>query len=252
MDKEYQRIEAYLAAELSEEEAKAFEQELATNPTLKAALEEHTAAHLAAETLAYQHLKKNHQFQNTASRQPRQTARIFSLWKVAAGIIILLGIGLSFWADYAYDKNRLLLNYKEYALSSGQRSVDNRISDDRMTSMQNYMAGAYEDVIARLAPKMSSGPQPDRQEVYLLIYSYIQSGAYDEARQLTDFHLDTGNLADQYNKDWIQLLIALGSDDLDSFHQRLVIILKNPDHPYHADAKTLEQKVGSPIYRWFN
>jgi hypothetical protein len=171
---------------------------------------------------------------------------------VAAGIVILLGFGLSFWADYTYDKQRILSHYKEYALSSGQRSGDNSIAEDRLTSMQNYMTGAYEDVIARLEPKMASDQQPDRQEVYLLIYSYIQSGAFDEARQLAESQLDTGNLADQYNRDWIELLIALGSVDLASFHQKLDIILKDPDHPYHEDAQSLEKKVESPIFRWFN
>ena len=253
MSENYQLIEQYLDNELSDDKKADFEHQLSLNQSLQAELKAHQTARKLTAILAYEHLKNNHVFKNTdfISRQSKIVNLKMSWLLVAASFVLTLGTILWVWIPNQYDRSQIISEYAYLGMSSGTRSTSTLTEAAYFQILEAYKMGDYSLALERLR-ELELDMDSNRDLLYLKIYSYIQLGLYQEAESIATKNIDYNKKADQYNFDWISVLIALGNSDDDRLVQILDRILSDNDHPYYTDALDLHSKVNSSLFKLRN
>lgn len=152
----FEKIEAYLAHTLSQEDTIAFEQEIAANIELQEEVEKHRIMHTTLadqDTLAFKekliHISAKIKQEETANTT--LTNRL-PLFKIAASIVVLLGVGSLFWYTiYTKNQTRDLdlysAYYKPYPAEDIIRGNANKETEK---VVKHYISGSYDSVVYAL------------------------------------------------------------------------------------------------------
>jgi hypothetical protein len=253
MSENYHLIEQYLDNALPDDKKADFELQLSVDQSLQSELKVHQTARKIAGIMAYNHLKNNHIFESVDNNT--RHSKIINLkmsWLlVAASFALILGALLWIWLPKQYDRSQIIGQYAYLGMSSGTRSTNTLTEASYVQILEAYQIGDYSQALERLG-ELELDLRAHRDLLYLKIYSYIQLRAYQEAELTSRENLDFNKIADQYNFDWISVLIALGNGEDDRLGQLLDTIIADKNHPYHPEALDLQSKINSKLFKLWN
>lgn len=153
----FEKIEAYLSNSLSTEDSIAFEQELTANTELQQEVEKHRIMHTILadqDTLAF----KEKLISISAKIKQEETANTalltnrFSLFKIAASIVVLSGVGVLLW-HIVYTKNQtrdLDLYSAYYEPYPVEDIIRGKVNKDAEKVVKHYNNGSYDSVVYTL------------------------------------------------------------------------------------------------------
>ena len=152
----FEKIEAYLAHTLSQEDTIAFEQEIAANIELQEEVEKHRIMHTTLadqDTLAFKEklIRISDQIKQEEKTNPTLTNR-FSLFKIAASIVVLLGAGSLLWYTiYTKNQTRDLDLYSAYYKPyPAEDIIRGKASKETEEVVKQYINGSYDSVVHTL------------------------------------------------------------------------------------------------------
>ncbi|MDY8138477.1 hypothetical protein [Aquimarina sp. 2201CG5-10] len=161
----FEKIEGYLAKTLSQEERAAFEKELSINPELENEVEKHRILH---QTLSDQDTLDFKEKLIKISKEIKEEEQIkstnksfFSYWKIAASIIVLLGIGAILWSTIEPGDKMTDLYLSYYVAYPVEDATRGGTKDDLDAIMTDYVKKNYDKVINALetSPLLSDKEQ---------------------------------------------------------------------------------------------
>ena len=109
----YLLIDEYLLGQLKEEELQQFEEALSSDKDLQAELENRRAAHEVLEAHVRSELSNRISKIHKGMRRSKVRRMNWSTWKVAAGLILLLGVSLIIYSSIYLDNEALYNGYYE-------------------------------------------------------------------------------------------------------------------------------------------
>ncbi len=148
----FETIERYLADSLSKDEVTQFEARMANDPELQQEVAMHKALHQTLsdqDTLDFKE-KLGRIRKEMKSEEPKVKKLIFSSpLRIAAAIIVLLGVGVLFWNPAPNDKIQDLYaeHYTPFPIEDITRGNTNTTLQK---IMKNYRNGQYDSVVAVL------------------------------------------------------------------------------------------------------
>ena len=149
----FEKIEGYLANTLSQEDVLTFEKELSTNPELQQEVEKHKALHdilSDQDTLDFKEKLVRISRDIDTEKTSTSTGIFSSYWKVAATIIVLLGIGSFMW----YSSTTRNKTQDLYGAYYEPFPVEDMVRGDSITGVQHimkyYTSGSYDSVVVAL------------------------------------------------------------------------------------------------------
>ncbi|AXT52322.1 hypothetical protein D1818_16285 [Aquimarina sp. BL5] len=176
----FEKIEGYLAQTLSEEEVLAFEKEIAEDSELERELEKQRELHRVLsdrDTLNFK--EKLQKISAEVKKEQLKSNTYFSYWKIAASIIIILGVGTLLWNNLNKTDSFSELYasyYRPYPAEDVTRGDTANEWDD---IVKNYSKGNYDTVISKLEKTISISAS-EQFRLYLG-NSYLNSGKEQEA-----------------------------------------------------------------------
>ncbi|WP_298548627.1 hypothetical protein [uncultured Aquimarina sp.] len=176
----FEKIEGYLTQTLSKEEVLAFEKEMAEDSELKRELEKQRELHKVLsdkDTLDFK--EKLQKISAEIKKEQSRSNTYFSYWKIAASIIIILGVGTLLWNNLNKTNNFSDLYasyYKPYPVEDVTRGDT---TNEWEEIVKNYSEGNYDSVISKLE-KTNSFITSERIRLYLG-NSYLNTGKEREA-----------------------------------------------------------------------
>lgn len=199
----FDKIEAYLGKSLSKEEQKAFEDEMAKNVALQLEVEKHKSLHnvlIDKDTLAFK--EKLTVISKKIKEENTPISFFTTTWKIAATIVVILGIGSLFWYSSSSQNQTKDLYAKYYEpfpaedITRGENTYD-------LGVIKNYSAKAYNKVIIELENKSDL---KDNYRVYLG-NSYMNTG--QEQKAIIQFSKIEKNSSYYENSRWYLSLTYL-------------------------------------------
>lgn len=249
----YERVDAYFNNLLTIEESIEFEKDLQQDKELISEYEAYTAAQNVLKILAYDHLKEKLQ----KSEGPELKSRIFKMnfgkfIGVAASISLLVGFTFLLMHIQKYSSEAIFNAHQEIPVASGIRSDDD--NNARYTqALGAYQASNYQLTIDILQQGNLDIPIIlSREELYLLAYAYLQLDDYESTTSILSKINESGKLADEYNTEWIQLLINIKSGQHEISQKLAKEISTNPENPYQDDAEEILKMLNSVWYKLKN
>jgi len=190
----FEKIEGYLAEELSNDEVIAFEKEMAMDTELKEEVDKHRDLHRVlqdTDTLRFREkLQKISAELKEEELAKKNTTSYFSYFKIAASVIVIIGAGTLLWNNFN-TKNAfsdLYLSYYEpYPVEDITRG---ETTSNLSVVMNNYTKGDYDRVI----PELQEIP-PSSISEQLRLYlgnSYLNTNNEREALKQFEIISDTG------------------------------------------------------------
>ncbi|WP_103069538.1 tetratricopeptide repeat protein [Aquimarina sediminis] len=162
----FEKIEGYLANTLSQEDLVAFEKEMANSIELQQEVEKHRAIH---ETLGDKDILNFKEQLGEISIDIKEEKKITSSfipsssWKIAASIIVLLGIGSLIWRTTTsrnQTQNLYSSYYKPLPVNDMVRGSFDTITEVK-SIIKHYINGSYDSVVLALEkhPKLAEQQQ---------------------------------------------------------------------------------------------
>ncbi len=235
-DKDQDRIERLLRAELSAEEESALREQAAVDKELAEELEFAEDLEKVAGFTGRANLKDRLQ-QLEQAKATKVPLRI--TWRrplaVAASVMLVLGIAAAWYANKAYSDEALLTAYYEVPNFSGSRSETNTSSWEQITS------AFYSKNYPQVEQLMAAHPdlRATKDGMHLLAHTYLQSNQIEKA--LAQIEQLPGSPA----KDWLRVQGLLAAGEYASLKESLAKITATPNHPYYQEAVELLRKVNS-------
>lgn len=229
---DYSKIEAYLNNELSQEERKAFESELATDENLRSELSIYKdligGIRTAGIKAELETLRAQHQ-----SSSETTSARVFSLTSIrtlaiAASVAVLVGF---FLFNVGGDSDPFSsVYYKDAGLPTAMGEENSEL----LRAMVDYKNEAYEAAIPTL-DKICEGGE-DHRACYYLAQSYLNAKKFEKAKSVFLEVIDS-EVESKYieSSQWYltYTLYQLGDE---SYMQRLEDIQSDPSHRFYDEA----------------
>ncbi len=211
----FEKIEEYLANTLSQEQKVAFEKEIAMDSKLSIEVDKQRDLHRVlsdTSTLEFKRkLQRIHQEikaeeqQRASDKSLKLTSPIFSYWKIAATLIIFLGIGGLLWNNFKQSNHIAELYASHYAPYPVEDVTRGQAKNDLSTVLQHYENGEYKTVINELEG-LAILSKKEQLQLYLG-NSYLNTGREEEAILQFENVSDTS----KYNEDatWYSALTYL-------------------------------------------
>lgn len=131
----FERIEQYLENKLSKEDRISFEKEIDENPELKTELWKHREMQQALEDMDALDFRKKIQKIEAEIHRPAKTNRFLSPFlKIAASVIILVGISTLVWVQFYGDTDLFKEYYKPYPIEETVRGGVGDFINDTLES----------------------------------------------------------------------------------------------------------------------
>jgi len=236
-DQYVNRVETYIRGDMTEREAKQFEEELETNSVLADVYREYTLATEAVDQQVEMDLKDQFEaWEREEDKRPKGVV-IPLFMKIAASLIILVGVSyLIFHKSKTLTGEQLAL--KEYKLPESQGSTMGEGNELWSVGLWAYENKDYAEAIKN----WSELENPNPEMLYYLAHAYFNTGQYDNALSLFK-ELSNGTSTYNYSSDWYLLLTYLAADHKEEFDQLVAKISDDPNHPYQKDAIELKERV---------
>lgn len=241
----FDRVEAYAEGRMKAAEKQVFEKELDQNEMLRKEYEAYLASAKILDQLAFEQLR-----QKVAAIENRGKNRgLFPLRRVlaiAAGLLLLLTIGSLWHYDRYFSNEALLAKYYEFPNVSGLK----RAGDRALTFEEAYIAIAKKDFSTAIN-LLNSFPSTDPnywEAQYILANLYLKTGQGQKAAETFErVLLLVVDQPEGYTKniDWWLIMAHLQVGDLEVVKSSLKTLLTQPDHPYHADALSLNSDLNN-------
>ncbi|GGX22362.1 tetratricopeptide repeat protein [Aquimarina muelleri] len=181
----FDKIEAYLSNSLSQEDAIIFEQEMAINIELQEEVEKHRIMHTTLadqDTLAFKEklIRISNKIKQEDTTNTRLTNR-FTVFKVAASIVILLGVGSLFWHTmYTKNQTQGLDLYSEYYKPYPTEDIIRGETNKKTKEIvKHYTSGSYDSVV-HLLEKHPRLKEHEALQIYLG-NSYLNTNQEEKA-----------------------------------------------------------------------
>jgi len=205
----FEKIEGYLFGTLSKEELLTFEKEMAIDSELIHEVEKQRELHRVLSDTDTLNFKEKLQKISAEVKQEQSvnnsTTTQFSYWKIAATIIVLLGIGTLLWNNFNTADGFLDLYASYYEPYPAEDITRGDALSELDMIMKNYGQGNYDNVISELT-KDASLSISDQLRLYLG-NSYLSIGKEQEA--LLQFEA-IGNISKYYEEaNWFRALTYL-------------------------------------------
>ncbi len=150
----FEKIELYLTNALSSDEVTAFEKEIEEDQSLKLEVEKHRSLHQTlSDQDALDFKEKLKEISAKVKKEEASSTFFSSFWKIAASIVVLLGLTTLFWYtgnDHEYTKDLYAQYYQPFPIedvSRGEQPVE------LQTIMKSYAKADYTTVISALEKK---------------------------------------------------------------------------------------------------
>ncbi|MFD2563215.1 tetratricopeptide repeat protein [Aquimarina rubra] len=221
----FEKIERYLVKTLSGDELIAFENEMISDPELALEVDKHRKLHQVLNNTDTLHFKEKLQKITEEVKQEEsidQSTSYFSYLKVAAFIVILLGVGTLLWNNFSgsTDYSDLYSSYYEPYPAEDITRGDH--TNELHLIKKNYAEGNYEKVISGLN-KTTSSSLPDQLRLYLG-NSYLNLGKEQEALKQFETITDTSNYFEDAS--WYKALTYLKLGEIKKSWELLKVIIQ--------------------------
>ena len=254
----FERIEKYLAQEMSEEERSQFEEEIRNNASLKQDLLKTILANEAIglsieddiraklDKIKAEEMSK----EDGAQNQPK-VRKLFSPIRLAAGIALLIAAGWIFTSIGNSSDYQLTKQFYANATVGTLKG-----SDDPSPELQSGLQALIKDrdytkAIAEFE-KIKSDNENYPSAQYYLGHAFLLDGQGPKALPIFDAVLEgplVASFIDKEEVEWNRVLALMGGDE-EKFNAALASILANNNHSYHDEASGLKSKMNS-IWRKF-
>ena len=266
--KKFDKIEAYLAGELSAAEAKAFDAQVAADEALSLEIDQHTIAHNAIEMLIEEDLRSQLQqlkaeetttpataetkvvamtpksTEKVVAMQPRKRRSLFPRLAAAASVAILLGF---FGLQYNATSNSSLLAAYE---TSDDMGVSIRGGNQTTTPLAEgataFNAKEYTKAIKFYQSIPSTSERYNEAQFYAG-NSLYKNAQYAEAAAQYGKVAATGDIRYKDLAEWYQVLALLANNQLDATNTLLTKIATDSNHSYHQKAQKLNSSLNSTM-----
>lgn len=254
----FDQIEAYLSGEMNETDAAAFDQSVANDPVLAAAVDRHLIAHDAIEVMIEENLRAEMKEWSTQKKEDSDGAkirqigsansggrvrRLFYSLAAAASVAILVGVfGLQF------SKN----NYSNEALAEGAYYFDlpttrstNTNENPLSSGFNAYEAANFTEAISFFQGITTDNPQYKEAQFYLG-HSFYQKGEFEQAIVAFQSVIDANDLQRKEAAEWYQIVNYIAAKKQDgNFTTLLNQLVTDEGHAYHKNAVDLNGKLNS-------
>ncbi|MBW1295304.1 tetratricopeptide repeat protein [Aquimarina litoralis] len=189
----FERIELYLAKQMSVEETIAFEKEMTMNSELELEVEKHRELQrVLSDTDTLRFKEKLQKISEEIKQENSKSASIsYSLfWKIAASIVILIGVGTLLWNTLNTSDDLMDLYTAYYEVYPVEDVTRGSAATELDLVMKNYEQGNYEKVVAILSQDTSFS-LTEQMRLYLG-NSYLNLGREQDAlKQFEQIRLDS-------------------------------------------------------------
>ncbi len=238
--KDLENIEAYLEGKMSKVDAIRFEEEMAVNPDLQQEVEIMRAIHDATELDIEDDLRRQLDQLAQQSKKRMRTPQIptWSQIITAASFALLLGLGINYFlSDGQGLKKFTAREYVNYEIQHTR--TDNT---QAVTSWEKSLTNPdRKDAINALTSYLETNPQ-DWNANFALADLYYRNKNLSSAKLYFDKVIDGQSAIWMERAQWNRILISV--DIWDTRAETILNrILKDPDHSYHQQAVTLQEKL---------
>jgi len=265
----FDKIEAYLAGELSAADANAFDAQVAADESLSLEIDRHTIAHDAIEVLIEEDLRSQLQqlkaeetttsstadtkvvtlapksTEKVVTMQPRKRRSLFPRLAAAASVAILLGF---FGLQYNATSNGAILNELQ---TSGDMIVKVRGGNATETPLADGATAFNNKDYKKAIAFYQSIPRDTERYNEAQMYignSLYKNAQYAEAATQYGKVAASGDIRYTDQAEWYQVLSLLANDQLDTnFYSLLNKMTTNKKHSYHEKAQELNSSLNSTM-----
>jgi len=239
----FDKIEAYLKGDLSKEEEALFQKALLENSILKEKVEKHKFIHSSFDNdlIDFQNkLSKIREVTNQDSEIQSNVPKVqsFFILKIAAFIIVIIGVAYSVWQVSIDNESDLFEKYySPYPVEHVLRG-----ENETELGLVEYSNADYEQAVFSLTQLIKEQPQNNYLKLYLA-NSYLNIGKYDMTISL----LKSINMQENISEDanWYLALTYLkkGQKDQSIYHLKKVIDIDGKYRAYSSEllSNLLEQ-----------
>ena len=245
----YEQIEAYLSGTLPENEAAAFESDMAADPTLKQATDMHKLTHDSMEILIENSLRGELEKLRAEESATLTSAKIVPMRRMrfvlaaAASVILLLGLFTWNWAGQNYSNQGLTAANYEAFQSQDIRWGNQEVALDN--AFAAYENGDLENAVQLLLTvPVESDYYAEAQ--YVLGHIRYQQDKSAEAIQAFKNTIAQNHPRLNQKAEWNLALTYLNSNRIfKDFWDLLDKIATTEGHSYQQDAIDLKKDLGS-------
>jgi len=159
----FERIESYLNQSLNAEEHADFERQIDSDPVLKQEVELHRSLYAELNDIDSLEFRKKvvEIGKNHNNQQPKSS---FFSWKIAASLLVLIGLSVYLWLKPTTGEDLFETYYKAYPVEDMVRG-ENTTDNDEI--LQRYTNGNYNEVLADLKRLSKENPNNETLQLYL-------------------------------------------------------------------------------------
>lgn len=262
--KNFDKIEAYLFNQLEAEEKKAFEAEIATNPSLKKEVKLQQAEHRAMQLMMRKKLKAKMAewpIKITAPAEAKETGKIVALntsrsrrsnlfrWSIAASILLVVGLFSNLWMDNNLSDAAIAedLFNSTYVARNGSSTASEVLAPGLAAMEANNFTKAVELFSQIKAGNYRETALVLKGESYFKLEEY--QNAADVFKEVIQNRVTPLNVE---KAEWKLLLTQLMIGDDAEIADLKNKILKNPEHSYYPRVIELEEKQANFLKKMLN
>lgn len=266
--KNFDKIEAYLAGELSAAEAKAFDAQIAADEALSLEIDQHTIAHDAIEVLIEEDLRNQLQqlkaeeataataetkvvplaptsTEKVVSMQPRKRRSLFPRLAAAASVAILLGF---FGLQYNATSNDTLLDTYYTGDDMGVNIRGGNVTQTPLADGATAFNAKKYTKATDFYKSVPSTSERYNEAQFYVGHSLYKNAQFAEAAAQYGKVAAIGDIRYTDKAEWYQVLSLLANDQLDTtFNTVLNKIKTDTNHSYHQKAQELNSSLNSTM-----
>lgn len=257
----FDRIEEYLAGDLTEQEMSAFEQEMNSDTTLQKTVDKHITAHDAVELIIEQNLRedfkqwrqeemadKKDDMPQIGRRTTFRFTKMARVYAIAASVVLLLGVGLwNVLGDSGLSNEELAATYYEapnYAefrnaaeLPDGATGMDLEPAfEEGLNALQT---NDFEKAVQAFTQIPETSPRYEQVQFYLG-HCHYQLKNYENASIALQLAANGNDVKVKDEAEWYLIVNWIASDQKDEQFQTLLNkIAEDEGHSFERKAKKL-------------
>lgn len=251
MKDRYEKIEAYLGGQLSESEARAFEQDLVQDAGLQEELNAHLLARDAIEVAIADSLRetlKTWRGEEKTTKVNTEGPRIRTLWRrnlaIAASVLVLIVAGSFWWANSRYSDSAIAGRFYSAADLASLRNGPAE-EEPLAPGTQLILQGDYPGAIQFFNEALMANENNVEARCYRGQAHFLQ-GDLDAAE--ADLRLVVQNSIHknlQEKAEWVLALVYLKQGNDSQWQPLIEKMASNPEHNYHPNAVNLQASLHS-------
>lgn len=235
------RIDAYLSDSMSGKELQAFEIEMENDEELAAEVALYRLEHRAIELAVHDELRRKMQgWQGEATVTPTAATVRRLRWRrplaIAASVLLIIGVGTSWWANGNYSDTALAITSNTYPKISQRGGALDALTQAQLALDKQ----AYTEALGYIQEEESYNAQLIRGAALLGL------GQLRQGRETYEKVLQSSSKTQREMAQWQLVLIAIRDGQSDAAREALdTIINQEPPHNHRSQAEVLQQKLNS-------